>query len=145
VSKLATKWFADDERALATTIGSLATPLGCIMGMVIGPFFVLDSDKLDNKNGHIHVNNYMFFSAVLVSIFCLPVIIFFKESPDRFPSMAAMNQTQTKFSFSKDLKLLRKNKNYIWITISFMLLYGVYTCLGAIINNLVSPYGYTGG
>jgi hypothetical protein len=42
---LATRWFADSERALATTIGSLATPFGCILGMALGPLFVYDSDK----------------------------------------------------------------------------------------------------
>jgi len=42
-SKLATRWFADDERALATAIGSLSLPLGCIIGMVLGPLFIHDN------------------------------------------------------------------------------------------------------
>ena len=51
VSKLATVWFGDEERALATTVGSLATPIGCILGMVLGPFFVSESDKEDHEIG----------------------------------------------------------------------------------------------
>jgi hypothetical protein len=44
-------WFGDQERALATTIGSLATPIGCIMGMVLGPFFIFEADKNDVEVG----------------------------------------------------------------------------------------------
>ena len=43
----------------------------------------------------------------------------------------------------KDLGLIIRNKNYIFLTITYMMLYGVYTCLGAIINNLVSSYGFS--
>lgn len=50
-SKVATSWFADDERAIATTIGSLSIPLGCIMGMVTGPFFISDRDKVHHSEG----------------------------------------------------------------------------------------------
>ena len=45
VSKLATNWFGDNERALATSIGSLANPMGCILGLSVGTFYVFDSDK----------------------------------------------------------------------------------------------------
>ena len=39
-SKLATVWFADNERAMATALGSLALPIGCIMGFAFPPFFI---------------------------------------------------------------------------------------------------------
>lgn len=47
------------------------------------------------------------------------------------------------FSIKRELTLLFKNKNYVAMVVSFNMLYGVYTCLGAIINNLVDPFGYT--
>lgn len=40
VSKLASAWFGDSERGLATALGSLTTPIGCILGLVMGPLFV---------------------------------------------------------------------------------------------------------
>lgn len=50
-SKVATVWFADDERALATAIGSLSNPLGCIIGLVLGPIYVPEIDKNEeNEN-----------------------------------------------------------------------------------------------
>lgn len=40
VSKLVTKWFGDDERALATTLATFGKPFGCILGFVYGALYV---------------------------------------------------------------------------------------------------------
>lgn len=42
----------------------------------------------------------------------------------------------------QDAKELLKNRNYLLLMTCFSLMYGVYACLGAIINNLVEPYGF---
>ena len=47
------------------------------------------------------------------------------------------------FDFMKSLKQLKQNKNFIYISIVFMMLYGTYTGIGAIINSITAPYGYT--
>ena len=86
---MATVWFADDERAIATTVGSLSIPLGCIMGMVTGPFFILDRDKVNHAQGKEHVNKYMFVSAVIITIMNVGVLLFFTERPKIYPSKAA--------------------------------------------------------
>lgn len=39
-TKLAAIWFGDHERSIATTIGSLAGPVGCIVGFVLPMFFI---------------------------------------------------------------------------------------------------------
>lgn len=44
ISKLATIWFSDNQRAVATSIASLANPIGCIIGYGAAPFFVTDED-----------------------------------------------------------------------------------------------------
>jgi len=76
-SKLATVWFSDSERALATAVGSLSVPLGCITGMILGPFFVDESDLEDYKAGREHIQTYMFWSAVIVSVMSVPLILFY--------------------------------------------------------------------
>jgi len=50
-SKLATVWFSDSERAIATAIGSLALPIGCILGFAIGPILVSKADEIDREQG----------------------------------------------------------------------------------------------
>lgn len=49
----------------------------------------------------------------------------------------------TKFNFKSEMGELFRNKNYRWMTLCFSTMYGVYTCLGAVINDLVSKFGYT--
>ena len=133
------------QRALATSIGSLAVPFGCIVGMALGPFFVSDADKVDRVHGRKDLDFYMLICAFTALAFSF-WIIFYKEEPRHFPSSAAKTaKKKTEFSLMDDMWLLLRNKNYILMTISFCMLYGVYTCLGAIINTLVSPYGFTSG
>ena len=40
------------------------------------------------------------------------------------------------------MKALVRNKNFLLMTFTYMNLYGVYSTLGAVLNNLVSPYGF---
>jgi hypothetical protein len=61
VSKVATRWFKDDERAMATTLMSLCDPVGCMIGMVLGPLFVLDTDNENRELGYRHTNDYLMF------------------------------------------------------------------------------------
>ena len=132
---------------MATTIGSLSNPVGCILGLVLGPFFIFDSDKdtLDPQFqvGKDHTNYYMVITAIIATVLSAPLFFLAREKPDKFPSKAAKSMINTEFDFKGDLKKLMRNKNYFWITICFMMMYGVYTTLGAIINNLVEPKGYT--
>lgn len=144
-SKLATVWFADEERALATAVGSLSIPFGCIFGLVMGPLFIPDGDKFNHELGRQDMNTYMLVSAFIVTIMNASLIFFYKDKPEFFPSKVARTNTAAKFSMIKDAKLMIVNKNYIILLICYSLLYGVYTCLGAVINNLVVPYGFTSG
>ena len=80
--------------------------------------------------------------ALIATVVSIPILIFYKERPDIFPSEAAKNTQNTKFDFMKDVGLLLRNPNYVWITMVFSSLYGVYTSLGALINTLVRPYNF---
>jgi Na+/melibiose symporter-like transporter len=128
---------------MATTIGSLSNPLGCILGYGLGSLFVFDSDLDDIVVGKEHVRYYLWFSAILITCLNIPILLFFIQKPKEFPSEAAMQNESIKFSFKDDLKLLMKNKNYWWFTLSWMMTYSTYTVLGAILNELVSPFNFT--
>lgn len=130
---------------MATSIATLSMPIGCIMGLVIGPFFIPETDKLQPELGRQHVEHYCLVSAFIVSFLSGWLLIFFKEKPRFFPSMSSMlvSHKEGEFDLKKELVLLCKNKSYVSMVISFCMMYGVYTSLGAIINNLVDPFGYT--
>ena len=113
--------------------------------MILGPFFIDEIDKYQHEQGKKDIRNYMMISAIICTFLSIWCIFFFREKPLRYPSKSAMTSGEDKseFSIKKDLILLLTNKNYIFMVICFNMLYGVYTCLGAIINNLVEPFGYT--
>ena len=70
------------------------------------------------------------------------VLISFQEQPEHFPSASAKAQKAVEFDVATDLQLLKENGNYLWITVSFMMAYGYYTGMGALMNGLMAPYGY---
>lgn len=111
--------------------------------MGLGPFFIDEQDKFDHEHGQMNISFYMLFIAILTSVMSIWIIIFIKEEPAKFPSASAKNQKMVEFSFRSNLLLLAGNKNYILISIVFMMLYGAYTGIGAIINTITEPYGYT--
>jgi Na+/melibiose symporter-like transporter len=113
------------------------------MGMVTGPFFVLERDNENHSDGKQRTNLYMFYSAIIISAMNIGTIIFFKESPKIPPSYASISKSKTKYSMKKDGLALLKNKNYILLVIVFSMLFGVYTTLGACIDDLASSYNYS--
>ena len=94
---MAYRWFGDDERAVAISFGALGTPVGCMMGLLLGPQFISEIKKvregssIDRKEGRLEVDNYLFWHAVIDTMMCVPVILFFVEKPKHFPSLAAKN------------------------------------------------------
>ena len=112
---MATVWFGDSQRAIATSIGCLALPMGDILGFAITPVFVSDKDPLPEVKQR--VITYCLWAAVMVSVFSLPMVCFFREKPQHFPSVAAKSISKTEYGFKKDLYLLIKNTNFWLVSI----------------------------
>ena len=142
VSKVSTVWFPDNERALATTIGSLASPVGVILAWSVPSFMISEDQSLTKSQQKQEVLAYVQACAIIATAASSLVLISFKEKPDHFPSASAKAQQAVEFDVATDLKLLKENGNYRWITISFMMTYGYYTGMGALMNGLMAPYGY---
>lgn len=70
-------------------LGTLAMPLGIILGMSFGPIFVKNDDVKDIDAGKKHVETLMLVSAIVNTLMCLPVIVLYKEKPTHFPSRVA--------------------------------------------------------
>lgn len=58
-SKLATTWFGDKERGLATALGGLALPIGCIVGFVIPAIMISDDLAKDHELGKTKFAEYL--------------------------------------------------------------------------------------
>lgn len=79
----------------------------------------------------------------MASVGTVPTILFSKEKPPTPPSAAASRPTED-MKFRENLKLLKSNKSYLLLCISFTMLYGVYTSLGAVVAAITGPFDYSG-
>lgn len=69
------------------------------------------------------------------------MLIFAKNRPPTPPSASA-SLKEKPLDFKKELKALLNNKSYLLLTLSFTLLYGIYTSLGAVVAAITKPFGY---
>jgi sugar phosphate permease len=136
-AKIATLWFGEQERTTAATIGAMAYGGGTLLGLTIGPFFVLDSDELpeNHERGKDHVRLLMFVTALLVTAICLPTLFVFRRAPKVFPSPSAeqaahklkekatedLDTTIEEIAVSNwvEFKTLMCNTNFILLMLSF--------------------------
>ena len=51
ISKLASTWFGDSQRALSTALGTLSTPLGVISGFIIPSAMLSEEDERHPEEG----------------------------------------------------------------------------------------------
>ena len=95
---------------MAISFGALGTPIGCMTGLLIGPQFIselkqggaLTADQIHQGKQEVHY--YVLWHAVIDTILCIPLIIFFVDKPSRYPSEAAkkmdQDREQTEYSVS---------------------------------------------
>jgi predicted MFS family arabinose efflux permease len=83
----------------------------------------------------------MFIQNCITTMGTVPLLIFAREKPPTPPSESA-SRKQEPLDFKKELKVLVRNKSYLLLCVSFTLLYGVYTSLGAVVSAVTKPYGY---
>lgn len=114
-------------------MGSLALPIGCIMGFVLPALLIDDKDGHDDLAGHEIFNTYLIIQNIIVSLFTLPLLFFARDKPPTPPSASASRKEEP-LNFGKEMKELLKNKSYVLLCISFTCLYGVYTSLGAVVS-----------
>ena len=72
-AKLAGLWFSDSEQALATTLGSLAQPIGAVLGFILPLPFINDDDKT-NPDGKSRFEFYILIQSIIITVLGLPIM-----------------------------------------------------------------------
>ena len=85
----------------------------------------------------------MIVQNIVVSIPTIPTLIFAKEKPESPPSAAASRKEEP-MNLAQNLRILLRNPSYILLSISFTMLYGIYTSLGAVVAAITAPFGFSG-
>jgi len=140
-SKVASNWFGDKERALASSLGALSVFIGAMFSFTIPQFIFGPEDTKDLALGRRDFCLFLMIQTILISVFTIPALSFIKQEPPSPPSIVA-NDTNNDMSFSEGLKELVKNKNYIFMFTIYLLVYGIHASMGAVYANLAAFYEY---
>jgi Na+/melibiose symporter-like transporter len=118
-------------------LASIMGPIGGGAGYAVYIFFINDEDKGNTfKNG---VFRMCCICAIIVSIIYSFVIIFLKEKPQVPPTKSASYEVTE--PVCKSLKDLIVNKNFIFVTQVFGLIYACLTTFSQEVSLIISPYG----
>mmetsp|Transcript_25736 Transcript_25736/g.45199 ORF Transcript_25736/g.45199 Transcript_25736/m.45199 type:complete len:426 (-) Transcript_25736:950-2227(-) len=132
-AKLATYWFRPDMRTEATTVGSAANSLGVAFGFIIPSIFV------DGSSGKTEVGWLMVTEAIVIGAVLVADILLFKGKPPTPPSKSG---GESREKFKEAMKTLLKNKNFIYLFISFSAGMGSFNAIATLVAQLTEPYGF---
>jgi len=160
---VASIWFPTSEREIATTIGSMFSPIGSAVGQII-PFLLVsqtNNNAATDDDYTVHgMANLMLVEFILCVIPLTLTVIFFKDQPPTAPSKstklkidnaregaeasAGVSDYQRAVdSFKQDMLTLLHNKDYILLVISFGIGVGFFNALLTLLNQIVQPFGYS--
>lgn len=140
VSKLATNWFGDKERGLATGIGIMSGPSGILISKILIMSTMKDTDILvENRDvARQHYELFIILNAIIVTIMVVPSLFLIKDQPPSPPSIVA-TKPRPNYTFMEAARVIFTNSNYLWIFIHFQLVNTV-SIYGGEITTFLSPY-----
>ncbi|CDW86047.1 UNKNOWN [Stylonychia lemnae] len=123
-------------RALATAVGGLSLPIGCLMGFIVPVLFFGG-----NGNKQEAFKKYILAQNIIVTALSVPILIAAREKPPHPPSLSATRK-EPKINLWKELRILLNNKSYLLLCCSLVLTHSLFTTLGAVISTITKPFGY---
>lgn len=145
-AKIGATWFGVKERDIATTMASLANPLGSAIGSILPAMFVSGESDHEIETG---IRSLLLVQMVLALIAMAVTYLLFKSRPDT-PASASAEQMQIIAStkalntmFDEMKKLVVNNPEYRKLLFSFAIVLGNLNAIAALLNQL--PGGYSNG
>lgn len=135
------KWFADKERALATSLLTVAMPLGTALAFVQTGIFYKDDNQTPEENRASLCRQLEVQGVIYVFIFIFFLVVF-REKPEHPPSAVAEVPVQN-LKLVEAFSVMKQNKSYLLLCLSFALMYGFYLSFGVMISNIFTPFGLT--
>lgn len=125
VTKLASNWFGDNERGMATAIGIVSGPLGIFISKISIITNFDDKDKwMPDKGGSAieiakqHFTSFITVNCILSFALVLPALFLIREKPPSPPSMVATKPRPVQ-TFREAFGGLVSNVNYIFVFMYF--------------------------
>jgi len=134
---IATKWFGIDQRALATTLASLANPVGNSFGLLWPALFVKSFFPYDIKRESL---NAVIFLGILCTICVAFCWIFFRERPKRPPSPSA--EQKSNVNVFKSMAQLLKSWNFVKLLLCYVCICICNQLFSTIVNMQLNSFGF---
>jgi len=103
---------------------------------------IKDEDAVFKEQGRSKLSRYMLVQNIIATFSAGLIIIVARDAPPTPPSKDAKSNDKD-FSVMKELRILIKNKNYIYLCICYSFVHANNTALASIISSLTRDYGYS--
>jgi FLVCR family MFS transporter 7 len=129
-TKFAATWFPEDGRAIANTISTAANPVGIAVGSMVVPLMVKNEEDLSTM------------LIVVAAIATVPILFtpFIRSRP---PTPACPPPPDTKDTFFQGVVKALRSPGFWALTLLFGCIVGAFSALTGLLNNIVTPYGYS--
>jgi predicted MFS family arabinose efflux permease len=135
IALFAARWFAPQQRDIATALGSMANPLGSAIGSLLPSLIVTDG-----------VSSRPFFilltvEAAFTTLTALLVIVIFRSEPPSPPSPS--EEHHQSINVKQDLGRLFTNSHYLILLVGFSIGMAVFNAMTTVLYQLIEPSGYS--
>ena len=150
--KISANWFRENIRTLICTLCCLADSIGIFIGFLWNLMFI-DENEENTEKYKKQVFYYLLSEFILSFVFCLPSFFIVKNKPDLPPSPSQSDESRNNLlentksqnlTLMQSIKVLFKNKRFIYLLISTFFVVGYYNVIGTIINPLFELYSISG-
>jgi FLVCR family feline leukemia virus subgroup C receptor-related protein len=103
------------------------------------PGYLVGEESSPDKGKELFVR-LLLIEGIIGTVLCVPIFIFFREKPPTPPSASASVPRE---DFKKGIKLLLKNKSFLWLLGQQGCALGAINALATVMQSIIYPFGYT--
>jgi len=131
ITKFAATWFPAASRGTANTIASMGSPLGFAFGAVLITYLCQTPDQLPRT---------LLITAIISTVAPLPLLFLTSTPPTPTGPTLKYEAPQ---SFFRGILEAFKSRGFPILLFCFAVLVGVFQSFGGLLENLITPYGFT--
>lgn len=130
ITKLAARWFAIEQRATASGLGTLAMYVGILLGMLLTPYLTVGSG----------INGMLYIYGVISLIAAVVFLVLAKERP---PTAPCRPDQEERSLVLDGLKNIFHSKEFILLMLIFFIGLGVFNSVTTWIEDILRPRGFS--
>jgi len=130
ITKVAARWFPIRERATAAGLGSLATYLGILLGLLVTPYLTIGSG----------IGGMLVIYGIIAAI---AAVVFFALAREHPPTPPCPPDQEARSLVFDGLKQTLRKRDFGLLMLVFFVGLGVFNGVTTWIENIVAPRGFT--